>query len=581
MSFLCWGRLLFLRGIWWDDWAWVWHYFCSADLSEFIVPFNSLRHPIDGIFFFWNFKLFEVMPGFATNVWSIWKFILYVLNPLLLYFIIKDLTDDRSVLPGIIAITYLVSPVVNNLCTVELIRRAHLFFFLFSMLLSMRSVGKNGIKMPYYLSSVFFSAFSIYGIESLFFFELARPAVISCLFYKRQGMRGIENLKSSLFFWAPFFLIGLSVLFYTIGFLNPRSGIYAHAYDPSKLPVAEYVIVVIKRYIVSLLHLFTSYIYLFINQDVLIKQTYIFMKQNIPLKNYIVIAGTAFFAALFAVLTISGSAKKDDRKNPGSSREAAFAAAFGMILTLIGLFPYMVVRGPIYFGLETRHALLASVGFSIFLPSAAFWIFIRSRINRVIYYLFFGAIVFFGVFTCNAAVKAYHDDWQEQRSFWSQFVKKAPGIRDGTFLVVDMERHEKAFFRYWRCYVETSGPLNLLYATSRDKTEMDKHYAETFQNATDVGCAYSYANNKNKDEVEFEDFKGTQKFYPKKLIAAAYIDGRLYLNNEIVSAGIGSGIRELAMNASPDQIIYKSRPLPHPLRSVMNIDSQPNNSLTK
>jgi hypothetical protein len=126
LAFLCWGRLLSLRGIWWDDWSWVWHYFDSKNLSEFFYPIFSLTRPLDGFFLLLNFKLFETVPQDATNIWNIWKFIIFLINPILLYRIAKRTLHPESLLPEIIAIVYLVSPLVNIISLTEGIRRLYL-----------------------------------------------------------------------------------------------------------------------------------------------------------------------------------------------------------------------------------------------------------------------------------------------------------------------------------------------------------------------------------------------------------------------------------------------------------------------
>ena len=574
LAFLCWGRLLFLKGIWWDDWAWVWHYFDSNSLSDFLIPFKSLRHPLDGFLFFLNFKLLDIIPGQATTIWSIWKFVIFVLNPLLVYFIVKALTDDRSILPETIALAYLVSPIVNNLCTVELGRRLYMFFFLLSILFSIRSVSKSGIKIPYYLSALFFSAISIFGLESFIFFELARPALILYLLNKKRGGNYLKNARQTALYWAPFFIMGALILFYNMGFMQPRSGIYAHAYDLQGMSIGKYVIRVIKRYIISVLYLLTNSLYLFINQNISIRNVYFFVDHCIFVKKYIFIAGSAFLSALFTIFALIRIDKPEigPRKAFSVSGEARAWAMIGAILTILGLFPYMVVREALAFGLVSRHALLSSLGCSIFLPSVLLWLYYSGRIRKAFYCALFGGIIFFGVFNCNAAVKAYDDDWQQQRSFWSRFAKRVPEIKDNIYLIVIMPRNERLFFGGWRGSYEFSAPLNMIYATSRDKDEVNRHFAEDLDSALNPDWEGSYASNKNKVACHFESYKGTQKLYPQNLIVASYSNGRLYMNNEIIKAGMKSDIRDVVAHSSPEQIVYKTRGLSHPLRSIVELD---------
>ena len=70
-SLVCWGRLLFLNGIWWDDWAWIWHYFESSGLSDFLLPYKNMGHQLSGYLGFARFKLLDLTPTMAIYMASI------------------------------------------------------------------------------------------------------------------------------------------------------------------------------------------------------------------------------------------------------------------------------------------------------------------------------------------------------------------------------------------------------------------------------------------------------------------------------------------------------------------------------
>ncbi|GEM_PF-3738989 len=563
LSFLCWGRLLFLRGIWVDDWAWIWHYFSTGSLSEFIAPLSSLRHPLDGLLFYANFKLLDIIPAQADNIWNIWKFIFFITNPILLYLILRGLMKNRSILPATIAAIYLTSPIVHNLCTVELGRRVYIFAFLVSILLSMLSVRKSGIRITYYISAAILSVISICGIESFFFFELARPALIFYLFNKDRRDSSLKNTGKTVIYCMPFFILGSFILLFNMGVIRPRSGVYADAYTLYHVSLGKYLMIVIKAYAVSIVRLFEFNFHLFFNKSILAK-------------DYIYISFTALLSAILMIFTLFriDNSKISREDHSDIAMEARSWVIIGAILTILGLFPYMVVRGALSFGIGSKHAILASIGFSIFLASALLWLYHSVHIRKAFYYILFAGVIFLGVFNCNVAVKAYSDDWQQQKAFWAGFVKKVPEIKKNTYLIVDMPRNEHMFLGEWRGTFEFSAPLNLIYAASRSKDDVNSHFADTFEDAMNAGSEQSYVNIRDKAEIEFESYKGIQKLYPRNLIMASYHDGRLYLNDEIENSGLGAEACDAAAHASKDQIIYGNRAASHPLRRIMGFEDK-------
>jgi len=561
IGILCWFRILFLKGIWWDDWAWVWHYFGSKDLSEFIVPFKSLRHELDACFLYANFKLLDILPALATSIWSAGKFIIFILNSVLLYFISSRVLDKRSLLPAAIAIVYLTSPIVHNLCLVELCRRVYMTVFLLSVLLSLYSISGEKVKLPYYLSALALAFISMAGLESFIFFEMARPVLV---LYVLSGVAKhdlMKVLKKTFFYWLPFAILGALILIWRVGLLSPRTGVYAHVYDIKRSPLPEYMNFVFFGYMNSCLNLFGSYVLNFDNWA-----SRIFKDPFLILQSIIVAITAAFIIFGGKKRKVGGAA------DPGLCREARQATIFGAFLIIIGLFPHVLSRGGYESGIESRHGLLACVGVSVFMPSLFFLLYYKGLIRAFSLYSLLSAAVLLGTIQCNIAVKAYDNDWEQQRSFWRQFAQRVPDIKDKTCLLVDMPREEGSYLGGWRGSYEFAGPLNLLYAKSRAGEEINNHFAESLDVEYDERTGFLYVINikMGEGEMRFETFKGTQSYCPRNLIVTYYRKGHLSLNDEIKTAAVGNiGPESLLSYTAKDQILHEKRASAFPFRWIV------------
>ena len=523
LAFLCWGKLLFLKGIWWDDWAWVWHYFGSANLSEFMEPFKSLRHEMDGYLFFLNMKLMDIIPEAATNIWNIWKFMIFFANSVILYAIAKNALKRESILPEAIAVIYLVSPIVNNLWTVELGRRIYLGIFFLSILLSVKSVSGKKFKISYYISSVLLAIVSMACLESFVFFDLARPFIIFYALYKKAGENISVSVKKTVIYWLPFVVVGAFVLLLKSNLLIPRSGSYGDTYSLFAFPAGKYLHTVIYNYARSLYY-------------VLFGNAWHFIKELPTIQRHVIMLLSSLAAALLAMTVILKGISIDDnsQKSGDALNEAKWVTLFGMLLIMAGLFPYAMVRGYPCFGPASRHALLASVGVSVLIPSFLLSLHYKGLIKKTATYLLLGAVIFLGVFQCNRAIAAYSNDWQQQCSFWRQFTQMVPDIKDKTHLLVDMPREEKSYFGMWGEGIYEFGcPLNLLYAKTRDRSQLHKHFAMVLADAFNKNnSTFFYPKNKDREEVSFDSCMGIYKYYPKNLIIVSYRNGRLYLNKD-------------------------------------------------
>lgn len=566
IAFLSWGRLLFLKGIWMDDWLWVWHYFGSKGIKEYLYPILGMLRPLDGIFFFLSSKLFDIIPQAATNIYNIEKFLIFLINAILLYRIAKLILHPKSLLPEIIAIVYLVSPLVNNIFMSALARYLYVTFFLLSIIFSIKSINnKTFVKKPSYLMAILFSSIVMLGYENFISFELIRPLIIFYILTEKFKEKSFIAVKRTIFYWLPFLIIGIGIVIYKGGFIIPRFGPFSDHFGHYHLPPLRFIGFMVYAYIYSLYYLFIAHILHFL--------------KVFPSFNYdyitIILPSLAAISTFFFVFK-HPKIKEAERGNTYSNtliKEAGLVAIIGILLILLGIGPYPLFARYFTFGVGSRHALLASIGVAVFLSSSLLWIYYKGLIRRKQFCSLLALIVFLWAFECNDTIRAYRNDWQQQRSFWWQFVWRAPAIRDKTFLIVDMPREEGVYFDGWCGIYEFGGPLNLLYAKSKQKGEVynNIHYAENLGRAL-LESEQHYLKNWNKDEVLFPNFLAPLKYYPHNLLLASYHNGYLYLNNDINKENSSQNlvnIDPLVANSKDEQIIYDGTELNYPLRWIM------------
>lgn len=557
LGILCWFKLFFLKGFWWDDWIWLWHYYGSKGLSEFLLPWKDLRHAFDGYISFSYFKLLDILPLIAANIWGALKIMFYILNSLLLYFIAKRVLSRESLLPIAISVTYLTSPIVLNLCLLELTRRIYLSLFLLSILCSVKSADRAKFNLPYYLSALFLAYLSMFCLESFVFFDIARPVIIFYIYSKHAEFNFIKAFKRTVLYWLPFILGGVVILIFRTGLIVTRVGVNAHIYDVEKMSVFKYPGFLLLGYIKSLFFMLASYAWSFVGRNTVVTAEPFMIFQAII---------TAILAV--AIIFRKNILSEKHHRDTNNFFEARMTAIFGIILILGALFPYIMINGSYSMGLASRHGLTASIGFSVFLSAIFLMLYYKDLIRKSFLYFLFGFTIFLGVFQCNMAVKSYSEDWKQQGSFWREFIHRVPDLEDKTYLLIDMPRKEKHYFGEWRGIYEFSAPLNLLYAKSRDKNMVNRFYA----GCTSIASDDSYLSNADKKEEATGAFIGPQTYYPKNLIIASYRNGSLLLNDEICRPGRNctDDIRILLPHAAPGQILHKSFVSKFPFRWIIS-----------
>jgi len=564
LSILCHGRLLTLQGIWWDDWAWVWHYFSSHSLDEFIVPFKSLGHQLVGYILFANLKLLDIYLLHATTIWQSAAFLIITANSYIIWYIGKRICNKDSLLPFVISIMYTVSPVFNNLCLVTLPYQLFLLSYLLSISFIISSIVDN--RKPYFkiVLSVIFFFIAAAGLESFVLFEIARGPIIYLIL--RKNNEPTQNVISkTIRWWLPFILVACCIILYTL-FFREKFGPYQAAYALPKFTLRS-LLKITQDYFISLLYVFEIWVKIYTR---IVTDALHGGMKSIVIVNVLLIA--SFFTMLIYYWTrIKHFALK--HKND----EIYLALCFGLILLISAIIPYALTRGAIRFGLESRHGLLANIGVSIVIASLIMILRQNKTKGKIYSSLLLLVIIFNGFLLNNEIITSYKNDWKQQRSLWQAFTERVPDLKEGSYLAIAIPREEHQVFGFWRGGYEFACTLNLLYAKSRDTREINAHFATTLDDAMSEYVDWSWIKNRDKIEAQYLDFKGIQKIYPRNLLVVSYDKGQLLLNKEI-KAELTRQIpmKELLDRTNPDQIIQKTKDTLFPYRWILDLDKKKN-----
>ncbi len=553
ISLLCWGRLIGMEGMWQDDWAWVWHYFGSSSVSEFINPFKNMGHIIIGYIDFALVMMLDTVTAKASGMWHSTMFLIHTLNALILYYLIRLICNNCNIVPALcIAALYLVSPAVNNLyLMVQISYELLVCFYLISILLTVLAFTGSSIRPFFYLLSLFFAALSMAGLESFIALEFSRPLLIGYLLQKGRSKNLTFSFKNIFIYCAPFIAVTIILIFKRLKFV-PAEGYTG--YNKLQIFSLNGMLETLRLLYMSLYHMFFKSwaIGLKFIDDLSITSIF-----------FILIAIGCYIAILRYGKSKSGSMLWTDKIDGTSLR---FLVLYGIVILIFGILPYNAVGKFPEYGLDSRHATIAKVGYPIFVVSL---LFLACQYNTVIKRalpLIFGVLFFAGLVSAHGTVDYAKSNWEHQRSIWWQMIWRAPDIKPNTFMIIDMPWDESPGGGSF----VLPPAFNLAYAGSRDKADIFNHYAFALINAFRKDET-NYRAIADRDTVEFQIYRERAKFYPKNLIAASYLDGYLYINDEITEpvSSEWSDVRFMLSRVSEDRIIYENNVSGFPYRWIL------------
>ncbi|MBF0540196.1 MAG: hypothetical protein HQK91_01940 [Nitrospirae bacterium] len=511
LSLVCWGRLLFLEGLWSEDWVWLSLYYKTDTINQFLYQFLSFGHTLEGLIDYFFFSMFEYLKEDTTWVWNIIKFFFITLNGILLYLIFKNLLRYKTILPEIIGVIYMVSPVVHVLWVLQIARTIFMSFFLLSVLFTVITLNKKRFYWSYYLGSIISMTLAMLGSETFFFFEILRPVIIYYIFSTTNGLNYYNKLKSTLLHWSPYILICIIIMLYTL--TAPVFGSNANTYRPQYLSILDIFNQVFFAYVNSIYVIFIAVYKQLIGLSLVQGDTLTYL--------------FSFFAMFITIIRLLNIKEKGEVQEE-ELREVKVVMIFGLLLIIAGIFPYAAIRGTIRTFNGSRHALQASVGVAVLVPSTLLYLYYKNIITKNLFKVFFIIIVLLDVCACNAITVEYALMWQKQQSFWWQFVWRVPDLKKDASIILDVDC--KASVINQEVGGVSHNTLNILYANSRGERGFGTHYVgyNQYQDIKDY-----IEKDASRIPIYTDTLLESLSYNTNNMIVASFRDGVLSLNGDI------------------------------------------------
>lgn len=534
LAFLCFGRLLFLHDINYDDNCWLLSIYGTTDLSSFLdTGFRELRRVPQGISLY-TLLLPHTLVENSFHLWQSLTILTGFLSSLGIYLLLRSLPGIPSTAPFWAAVFFLIAPIETTQGIVHTsMYRVGTMLSIFSLYLTSRYM--QTLKRWYFAGALVLYAFvSVFLLEGAIALEPGRFAILAYLF-AASGCSRRESAKRGALLMLPFVLVTIPIVLYKL-LLKPF-GIYAGTYQTSLWFIAE----------PSMWYRFIKH-FLFDNWIFLAKYMSGFPAWGLALG---ILGG---IAAWNRASPPPPSGRPLDGPGGSSINLPYFTAVLGLILLLFPALMYMYAgRVPTY-GFDSRHGIIMQPGNAVLLAGAFAWLYARYG-KAIIFRTAAAVFIAMGVFFCNVNIDQYVKTLSNKQQFWRAFAKKFPTLPAKADFVFDVLNPE-LLYRYYADY-DFELPLNLLYSRTSERGKVRSYRAIP---------ASEFSPSTERFFTRLSHY-GNDVFDTKNIIPVSFRDGRLYVGKE--TAGLpGISYSVLANNPVPKA---SSAPAAgYPLRNRLN-----------
>lgn len=402
--------MIILTGVWWDDWTFM---FGNTDYIN-AVALESGRPE-------WRILIPFCLS--LTNNGRILIFFLYLCNSLFVYRILlySDLFDEKASL--YIALLFTIIPVNDaRILVSNFTYTVGLFFFYFAFMLFVQwnkmdsSTKKTLFRIV--LLCLFFVSFILNSLLAYFYIIFAYLFVLDIKRNKENNIikRTILSIRNVLVRYPDFFLIPFAYYVFNKTFFPT----YGHVFG-------NYNAVTISGLLKSFSYIPKAVIVVFRN---------VFQWWFNSL---------SIFATLLIVFscTIVYLKTKNEEKNYGINETLEYFV-YGLLVLVVGLVPYVMVRGRAIdtFGVKGRDAVLVPFGFAIIIYS--FLTCIKGKYRKVVLTL----LIVLGIVGFNNTYIEWQKDYYYQLSLENLFNNGVIRNND-TFFLIELNETEIEAQRYY------------------------------------------------------------------------------------------------------------------------------------
>lgn len=462
------GPLFFSRGIWWDDWYYLWFHFVDPSCKRLVDDYRMANMEFRGFIAHAQLMLLDWTPGQAVLLWKWIAIAVHGGVGLTLYPLFRQLFPAGRRFAFVLVAFFMTSPIVF-IQPIAILTSYHLFLlvWLWSVLLSfqMLAAGTRGKRLACGAVSAVLAVVALRGLQSLILFEAVRPFFFFHLLQRRRPDDGLRRLAlGALAGWIPFAAaVAVAATWHA---LTPSHGPLEY-YNALPTTAADWIQ---RTGTFTVLHLRYILAGIWFNIGRLLLNPYSFAWTPLLLA---AAAAAGFWRFGLRRLPDDPPVSPGlDLTRPWIVRRGYWIAAC-LVMLLLGMLPYAAVGSRPTIGALSRHAILSV------LPICILFTFATEGLRRVRVPLSHALLV--AVIGLNVVAKVHmalglEADWQQQRSFWKQAFRRWPELPPGTLMVADVERPMLAFklLEGYR-YSELAAPLNLFYAASAEELRGKQH----------------------------------------------------------------------------------------------------------
>jgi hypothetical protein len=434
------GRLGFYR----DDWYMLWSAIVRG--ADSIIELFSIDRPFMGYTYDLTFRLL----GSTPLPWQLYAYVLKTLSALAVYGIVRLVWPEQARAATAAALLFLIYPgfLGQPNAATKTNQLLSLTCGLVSIWVSGVALGtaRRALRSTLVVVAVTLGLINFLLYEYMIGLEAMRFGVLWLLAQDRQGLTLRPRLLRLLKDAAPYLIAILAFLVWRLGFFHSERG------GTDQFMVLETLTASTRTFLV---HVGL--------QSVLDIIETVVLAWAVPFQRYASLETSRRMAMALAAgvaLAALAVAGMEWQRRQGSANDeeegrvrVVSVALFAAISLYASLFPVLVAGRDVNFdGGYDKYTLHASPAAAILLAALVFG-FLRGRGRHA----FLGVLIFLGV--SSTVLNAYHWErfWENQKTVWWQLWWRAPGLKDGTVLLVSLP--EESYFEDYEAW----GPANLIY----------------------------------------------------------------------------------------------------------------------
>jgi hypothetical protein len=530
LAILSFGKILFLRDIFWDDNCWLLSTYASNNLEEFLnTGFIELRRIPLGSFLYFLFN-FHKNTDYFFLIWQPINLLIQILTPIFLYLFLHNLSRGRQLFAFFAAVSYIVFSLDYTLPYFSAINyRIGLMLTIISFYLTERAFVKDHPGWKCLSTALLLSIISHYLlIEATVTFEPARLLVIGYTLYK-NGNKSSLLIKKTLLSWSPFILLSLPLIPYKL--IYKPYGIYEGTYQTNPFFFVEW-----KLHIAAIKFL------LFSQWRLLIK-----MLSEAQISSSI-LSLTAALGCFFLLKVFFRAMQKKSSADEAVSRvkldshnnrclhSVKYYLFLGVVFLLPPLFLLEFASRDLIPGLNNSHASLLQFGYAI-ICGFFLHLFYTRLINTKQKYkwlsLSLALIVGTGVFFNNLNLDIYFKAWEKQNHFWKLFMTRFPSLPEKATLMMDVRNPDFYDSSDLDNAYDLELYLNLLYAKSAAPEKFRCYKVYTMEEFHSDNTKYGITRLKDPRFERVTHF-GKEVLDPQEFIFVYFQKNEFLVNYEIL-----------------------------------------------